>query len=205
MTIVMTLLPWVSAFSSFGWGMLRFFRRTAALNWQTAGVAVLGSVFSGWHCYQVIGSNAELAPRLCGFVLLSGATMLFWWAVRGCGTSGMTAIFEGDVPCHLVRRGPYAYVRHPFYASYTMFWFGGAIASGSISAWISAGIMLGIYLDAIAREERKFASSMFAGEYAEYRRRAGVMTPRLVSGRGAARFRGCYTSWIRRLAGISQR
>lgn len=173
------LLVWVSAFSSFGWGMLRFFRKPSGLTWRTAFVAVLGLIFGVWHFFAIATSTLD-PLRLCiGIVLLSIATTLFWCTVRACGSRRLTAIFENDVPFQLVRRGPYRYIRHPFYASYTMFWLAGWIASDSILALISAGIMLGFYLDAGRKEERKFSSSMLATEYDEYRRHAGLMIPKL--------------------------
>jgi protein-S-isoprenylcysteine O-methyltransferase Ste14 len=175
----LALLVWVSAFSSFGWGVLRFFRRTSGLKWRSALVAALGLVFGGWHFFAIATSVAGPSRSFIGMALLAISTMLFWGAVRACESRRLTAISEGDLPLHLVQRGPYRYVRHPFYASYTMFWFAGWVASTSMLALLSAGIMLAIYLDAVRAEEGKFASSRLAGEYAEYRRLAGTMTPRL--------------------------
>ena len=172
------LLIWVSAFSSFGWGVLRFFRKTSGRAWHTVLVAVLGVIFGGWHFLAIATSRVGPLPSLVGILLLAISTSLFWCAVHACESRRLTAIFESDVPLHLERHGPYRYIRHPFYASYTLFWFAGWIASASTLALISAGIMLGIYLNAGRKEERKFASSMLAGEYAEYRRRAGLMIPK---------------------------
>jgi len=173
------LLLWVSAFSSFGWGVLRFFRRSAGLTVHTAVVAALGLVFGAWHVAAIATSGVGPLPSGVGSLLLGLSTATFWSAVGACESRRLTAIFENDVPLHLVQRGPYRYIRHPFYASYTMFWLAGWIASGSTLALISAGIMLGIYQDAIRQEERKFASSTLAVQYAEYRRRVGMMIPRL--------------------------
>ena len=175
----LALVIWVSAFSSFGWGMLRFFRKPSGLTWQTALVAVLGLVFGGWHFVAIATSRVGPLPMFVGIALLFTAVALFLSAVRACESRRLTAIFESDVPLYVVRRGPYRYVRHPFYASYTIFWFAGWIASGSMLALISAGIMLAIYLDAVRKEERKFAASPLAAEYAEYRRHAGLMIPKL--------------------------
>ena len=87
------------------------------------------------------------------------------------------AIFEADLPVRLVQSGPYAYVRHPFYSAYTIFWLGGWVASGSMVALLSVPVMLGIYVQGAREEERKFSRSSFAGEYADYRRRVGAWLP----------------------------
>jgi len=173
------LLLWVSAFSSFGWGVLRFFRRSAGLTVHTAVVAVLGLVSGAWHVAAIATSGVGPLPFGAGSLLLGISTATFWWAVSACDSRRLTAIFENDVPLHLVQHGPYRYIRHPFYASYSMFWLAGWIASGSTLALVSAAIMLGIYQDAIRQEERKFASSTLALQYADYRRRVGMLIPRL--------------------------
>jgi protein-S-isoprenylcysteine O-methyltransferase Ste14 len=170
---------WVSAFSSFGWGMLRFFRKPAGLHGRTALVAALGALFSGWHLFAIASSSPTPLRQLAAIGCLSFATTLFWSAVCACGSHALTAIFADDLPVHLVRGGPYRYIRHPFYTSYTIFWFAGWIASGSLLALVSAVMMLGLYLDAAGREERKFAGSPLRAEYEAYRRRTGLMTPRL--------------------------
>ena len=175
----MALLIWVSAFSSFGWGVLRFFRRTSGVSWHTALVAVLGLVFGVWHLLAIASSNVRPPRSAVAIVLLSVSTLLFWWAVQACESRHLTAIFEDDLPCHLVRRGPYRHIRHPFYASYTMFWFAGWIASASVVSLISSAVMLRIYLEAVRTEERKFAASNLSGDYAEYRQRVGMMAPKL--------------------------
>jgi protein-S-isoprenylcysteine O-methyltransferase Ste14 len=175
----MALVVWVSAFSSFSWGVLRFFRKTSGLTRHTALVAVLGLLFGGWHFLAIATSRVGTTRSLVAIMLLSISTLLFWSAVRACESRRLTAIFESDVPVHLVQRGPYRYIRHPFYVSYTLFWFAGWVASASVPALMSAAIMLGIYLNAARAEERKFSSSNLANEHAAYRRRVGLMIPRL--------------------------
>jgi protein-S-isoprenylcysteine O-methyltransferase Ste14 len=175
----LALLMWVCAYSSFGWGVLRFFRKISGLTWHTAAVAALGLVFGAWHFFAIARSSAGPLPLFLGAQLLFLSTLLFWRAVHACGSRRLTAIFETDLPLHLVRRGPYRLIRHPFYASYTMFWFAGWIASNSMLALISAGIMLGIYVCAARNEERKFAASGLGTEYEGYRRGVGMMFPRL--------------------------
>jgi protein-S-isoprenylcysteine O-methyltransferase Ste14 len=183
------LLVWGCAFSSFGWGVLHFFRKPSGPTGRTVSVAALGCIFGVWHLAALATSTVGRLPLCTGIALLAASMTIFWWAVRACESRRLTAIFESDVPVHLVRRGPYQYVRHPFYASYTMFWLAGWIASDSFLALVSALIMFGIYLDAIRKEERKFSSSPLAADYAEYRRHAGLMLPRLHAARKAIRRR----------------
>ena len=165
-------------FAGVSWGVLRFFTKPSGLSRRAAIVGALGAFFGVWTS-AVTWTSTAAAPQLLAAVIAHLASaLLFWSAVRACETVRLTAIFEADRPVRLVQEGPYRYVRHPFYVSYTIFWLSGWIASAS---WISlAGVvvMTWIYRRAAREEERKFAASSLAGDYAEYRRRVGGMLPR---------------------------
>jgi protein-S-isoprenylcysteine O-methyltransferase Ste14 len=169
---------WVFAFSAFGWGVVRFFERRAGLRWRTAIVALFGLAFGAWHAVAIGTAAVGTSRSMIAIGLLAGSIALFRSAVVACGGRTLTAIFERDLPRALVQSGPYRLIRHPFYASYMLFWFAGWIASASTAALVSAFVMLAVYAGAIRAEERKFAASSLASEYAIYRRSAGAMTPR---------------------------
>jgi protein-S-isoprenylcysteine O-methyltransferase Ste14 len=171
------VIAWLSAVLSFSWGVLFYFRRSAQLTPRAGRVAILGAVCSLVHATAIATTAGPPAARAAGLVLIALATLLFWLAVRACGAMRLTTIFETDVPHRLIGHGPFRYVRHPFYASYTLFWIGGALASGSWLALAAAGLMVVIYVVAARGEERKFAVSALAGEYDAYRRTAGLMWP----------------------------
>ena len=177
--LAVTLVVWLSAFLSFGWGMLRFFQKPAGLSPQAALVATLGMIFAIWDALAIAAAAAGPWPRAAGLALLLISTTLFWRTVSACASTRLTAIFEPDLPQCLMRRGPYRFVRHPFYASYTLFWLAGWIASGSMLSLAAAIIMLAIYVAAARREERKFQDSSLADVYARYRLSAGLLCPRL--------------------------
>ncbi len=160
----------LAAFASFGWGVVRFFRKPSGPSPRALTVAALGLGFSAWNAAALAASSAApilAAAGITGHVL---ATLLFWSAIRACLRTPLTAIFETDVPVHLVRRGPYRWMRHPFYTSYTLFWLSSWIASGSTVSRLAALIMLAFYVQGAREEERKFAASPLAQEYAAYRR-----------------------------------
>jgi len=76
----------------------------------------------------------------------------------------------------LVRRGPYALVRHPIYSGFLLAIFGTALAIGEIRALIGASVVLAILVHKIFLEER-FMSEQFGAEYAEYRREVKALVP----------------------------
>jgi protein-S-isoprenylcysteine O-methyltransferase Ste14 len=83
-----------------------------------------------------------------------------------------------DQPGHLNQRGPYAYIRHPFYASYLYTWAGGALM-GPWWLWCAPLLFGVIYWRAARAEEDKFLSSPLAADYCDYMQRTGRFLPRL--------------------------
>ena len=71
--------------------------------------------------------------------------------------------------------GPYAYVRHPFYASYLLYWVAGAFISNWL--WASVFVMGCLYFTAIRQEENRFGFSPLAASYEAYRRQTGALIP----------------------------
>jgi protein-S-isoprenylcysteine O-methyltransferase Ste14 len=165
------VLTSLAAFASFGWGVVRFFRKPSGPSARALAVAGLGLGFSVWNVVALAHSSAApglIAAGTAGHVL---ATLLFWSAIRACQGTPLTAIFEADVPVRVVSGGPYRWMRHPFYTSYTLFWFSGWIASGSAVSLAGALAMLAFYVQGAREEERKFAASSLKAQYDAYRRR----------------------------------
>ena len=77
------------------------------------------------------------------------------------------------------RSGPYAYVRNPFYLSYLLAEISTVVMwPGVLGALVVA--LAVAYFQWLARfEERKFADSPVAAEYAEYAASTGRLLPRL--------------------------
>jgi len=86
---------------------------------------------------------------------------------------------QDDMPDRLVTRGPYARVRHPFYAAFTLVPAGcaAALPHPATSAVLVAGTFQ-LYRTA-RREERRLLVSPLGAAYARYMRRTGRFVPRL--------------------------
>lgn len=173
----------VAVFSSFSWGVLRFFVKPAGQP-RSLVTAALGLSFGVWHAFA-IATAATAAWRVAlGMAAQMASAALFWSAVRACRSRPLTAIFTPDLPVHVLTVGPYAYVRHPFYVAYTLFWVAGWVMSDSVVALLSVPVMVWIYVEGAREEERKFSRSSLAREYADYRRRVGAWLPRPIRGAG---------------------
>jgi protein-S-isoprenylcysteine O-methyltransferase Ste14 len=86
---------------------------------------------------------------------------------------------EDDSPAHVVTHGPYARVRHPFYAGFLLALVGAvALAPGVLSALSLVGGVVAFHVTA-TREERRFMASAFAREYGAYMAGTRRFLPRL--------------------------
>ena len=78
----------------------------------------------------------------------------------------------------MMSSGPYRWVRHPFYLSYTLAWLGAVAAVGDVQLLPTVAVMLAFYVGAAYGEERRLLSGPAAADYAKYRCRVGLLIPR---------------------------
>ncbi len=123
-------------------------------------------------------SVQPLLAQLFGIVLMASSYLLFWSAIQASRAVTLLLAFDPGNPLSFISSGPYRHVRHPFYVSYAIFWGGWAIAVWSVWALLPFLIMLSVYVGAARDEERKFALTGMAADYADYRRRTGFFFPR---------------------------
>jgi len=158
------------------WGLFRAtheLRGLQVLAWGTL-VAVVATVTE-----LARASSVPEGQRLSGAGLYAASLLLFFWTVSTHGQRKLARAFSAEQPEHLVRSGPYRFVRHPFYAAYMVAYTAGVVASASpllVLVWVGMGI---IYFRAARFEESKFSSSALAGQYAEYQAVTGMLLPRL--------------------------
>ena len=123
--------------------------------------------------------EAPAATTIIGLVLELASLALFWAAIRTSRQAKLLFAFDPGLPHGLLDVGPYRYVRHPFYTSYLLFWIGWALAIWSVWTLPLLLLFIAFYVAAATGEERKFAATDLGGDYASYRRRAGLFWPKL--------------------------
>lgn len=123
-------------------------------------------------------SHQPLWAMLVGVLLELASQALFWGAILASRRAALLFAFDPGMPGSIVRHGPYRYVRHPFYASYVLFWIGWAVATWSLWALpFLLGIVV-LYVVAARGEEQKFANTPMAADYERYKSSAGFFWPR---------------------------
>jgi len=79
---------------------------------------------------------------------------------------------------HVIRKGPYAYTRHPMYSSELLLYLGLLLLSLSLAAAVVFLIAIG-FLYYLCRHEEKLLLGRFGDEYAQYMEQVGMWLPRL--------------------------
>jgi protein-S-isoprenylcysteine O-methyltransferase Ste14 len=174
----------LACFSSFVWGTLRVFVLPTGLTPGMQFIKFANTLIGVLDLTVIFGSPAPLpgfAQKCLAVALYVLGGGLFLWTANTIKDRPFSAIYSTDVPAHLVVRGPYRFVRHPFYLSYLVVWSAGVFATGN--AWLALPVaaMLWVYWNAAKSEERKFELSGLAQDYRAYRESTGMLFPRIFS------------------------
>lgn len=168
----------VLCLGSFVWGMRAFFVQPAG---YTAGMKVItisSAICALIQLAAIISArDVPLKWTIAATMAYLGSMALYWWTISVNRQTPLSAAFSPDLPTHLVQRGPYRVIRHPFYASYLLMWAAAVPASGDWRVLITVAFMIAVYISAARAEERKFSHSALAGAYRVYRSRTGLLVP----------------------------
>jgi protein-S-isoprenylcysteine O-methyltransferase Ste14 len=164
----------------------RVFFRPGRLNaawWATAspfGIAGAGvcAVAAGLIPAAALSSFATLTLATTTIVLASASVGLICHTAATHARPVSLWHQERDTPAALVTRGPYAHVRHPFYAAFLLAL--AACVAAAPSPLTAVALACGtIQLTRTARREERRLLAAFGSQYAEYMRQTGRFTPKL--------------------------
>ena len=130
---------------------------------------------------EALGIAATRVPagRMWAAAALFGLSLgLFVWAASVNRHRPLALAFSDHPPMHVQTRGPYAFVRHPFYLSYLLTFLGGWIATGA--PWVGLFVLAGFvtYWAAARREEARFREGPLGASYGRYASRVAMFVPR---------------------------
>ncbi len=167
----------IAFYALHSWGALWHFRRVERAR---LGLVALTVIWAIAFAAQLAGlwPSRQLWDYAWTAVPVYAAAFGLWaWAITTTRHAQLTLAFSRDLPNALIERGPYRYVRHPFYTAYTLYWLAGSLAT--LAWWVAVPsiVAIGFYVAAARSEERKFAASRLADVYAAYRTRTGMFLP----------------------------
>lgn len=194
MTNPAVILLCLCGFALLGSLPFTFFRRgiPTAGWWMTAApfladAALLVAALAGGISPVTLPAHYAAALAFAAVPMMAGAIALIGYTVGVHRTPVSMWHQTADMPAQLVTSGPYAHVRHPFYASFIMLL--AATAAAFPHAATVALLCIGtlqLYRTA-RREEKRLLASPLGAAYAAYMARTGRMIPRYAR-RAPARF-----------------
>ncbi len=114
---------------------------------------------------------------LCGAVLALGSVLLYEWTRRTVIDRNFYTGLGGEVPAAVCERGPYSYVRHPFYLSYMVAFLGAVVAFPSRVTAAVCVLDIALFVYMAFDDERVLLRSALAVDYQTYRKRVGMFLP----------------------------
>lgn len=130
-----------------------------------------------WLAAQAAERTVPVAAASGAALLAAAGLALSLWSFLSMPTMAVGHYQLADQP--LVERGPYRFVRHPIYAGALLLW--SALTVGTASVAVLLVVLLYVipaYLCYIHGEER-MVLRRYGDAYREYRRRVGMLVPRL--------------------------
>lgn len=166
----------------FVWGM-RYHFKTDNLPLASKAISAIGALAVLLNLFLGFTLVQPIAVLIIGLAVMAGASILFMASIKASRETELYYVFEGRKPQSILQRGPYGRIRHPFYVSYLLLWAGWALAALHPVAGIPVIALIALYVNAARGEECAIMNSPLAGEYGEYRRRAGFFWPKFAFGR----------------------
>ena len=123
--------------------------------------------------------DQPVLAQIAGLAVQLFSVCIFYAAIMASRKARLRFVFDPAHPHSLVEEGPYRLVRHPFYLSYLIFWFGWALATWSALAAPFVILLVWLYIKAARFEERNFEASPLSPDYAAYKTRTGFFLPKL--------------------------
>jgi protein-S-isoprenylcysteine O-methyltransferase Ste14 len=117
------------------------------------------------------------AVRWCGLALAIVAGALIAWTFHHLGRNLTDTVVTRKVHS-LVTTGPYAYARHPFYASGAIAGLGCALITSNALLFVLVAVGFALLAARTRREERQLMER-FGVDYKRYCRRVNAFLPRL--------------------------
>lgn len=178
---VLVVLCFTACFASFSWAMSGgFFRYVAKPSLGLWVIRIVSAVCVLAHTVILVRlKNFTVVHATSAICLYTFALVLFWLAIDTNHKKPLSLAFSPDVPHFLVTRGPYRFIRHPFYTSYFLAWSAGAIVTQNLILVFTCIAMGTIHVVAALHDERKFARSLLSEQYNLYRKQTGMFVPRL--------------------------
>src|SRR5437868_3268274 len=128
-------------------GAMRFYFRPASVRIPQVIIVIAAFVVASMSHSVALVAAKHVAQgwRIAGLTMFAISHIVFWSSVWAHGSRRPGVAFTTDLPEALVRRGPYRWVRHPFYLAYVIAWCAGSVVTATPWLAIAALAMFLVY------------------------------------------------------------
>ena len=126
---------------------------------------------------QVLDSASDLWAGI-GIAMYAVSLALFLAAIEAARRVQMTRAFVYEPKCStILTQGPYRFIRHPIYLSYSLAWSAAPVATHNLLLGLSAVGMIGCYVASAQAEERLMLNGPRARQFEEWSKRTWRLIP----------------------------
>jgi protein-S-isoprenylcysteine O-methyltransferase Ste14 len=170
-----------------GWLALAYFLMISAATKQhfksekyPLGMYVISAVsLIGLFTFLIHAFFEALIFSVATLAMMIPAFVLFIWAAKHSQQKKLSLAFDDETKIDgIITSGPWAYVRHPFYVSYILFWLACAVGTTHPTSIAVSVTLLFIYGYSAIREEGTLKESRYGDQYLQYRKNAGFFLPK---------------------------
>ena len=155
---------------------------TGEHRWGDTGQLILLAMFLGiwisdsfifhYSTFLVEVVSNYIRVPVAGLVLIAG-----WYMARG----GIKAVFGTDRENpEVINTGVFRIVRHPIYLGAILFYLGASLITMSIASAAFLLLIIAFYIF-ISKYEERILTKAFGNDYLEYKKKTGMLFPRLRS------------------------
>lgn len=173
------LILYTTIVVSLVWARFRFFRISATSQklyvylYDSAAALQITATYYLYINTSIAWNSVNISIGLLGYSIGLG---LFWWSISTARKLDFAFTPRID---SLITKGPYAFIRHPFYSSYALTWLTSTFLFNNSILWITLGYMMAYYYLAAKSEEGAILTGEHSHEYRLYSQNAGMFLPRI--------------------------
>jgi protein-S-isoprenylcysteine O-methyltransferase Ste14 len=162
------------------WSNLFFFKKSTVPNFYIYTIKIVGTFLIIDNLYlSFTDSDYSVWQSGLSLALLVTANVLFFWSIYINFYNPLHFAFTHLEKNYFKKLGPYKFIRHPIYASYTYSWIAGIVLHKSLVLAGLTAIMVSLYYKASMAEEESLLSGPLKTQYNLYREQTGLYWPKI--------------------------
>jgi protein-S-isoprenylcysteine O-methyltransferase Ste14 len=162
----------------FTWAAIFHFKHPEAIDYRKTLLSLSATFATGFNSYLLATVPFDKIHNTALVLFLFPLSFfIFVWALS-VSAKKLDFAFSKSTPSELLQSGPYKFMRHPFYMSYSLTW----LACFTLTLNILSGILVVwmgfLYFIAARYEERTILRGELSKNYLEYKSSVGVFIPK---------------------------